>query len=81
LVFPGFITDAVGALLLVPPLRRMALATIGRALKKRRPGRQTNDRTVIDLAPDEWHQISERKPRQRRRPRDPNSESRRARTP
>jgi UPF0716 protein FxsA len=81
LVFPGFITDVIGALLLVPPLRRMAVATIGRALKKRQQRRRTSDRTVIDLAPDEWHQVSERKPRQRRRPRDPDSESRRARTP
>jgi UPF0716 family protein affecting phage T7 exclusion len=71
LVFPGFITDLMGALLFVPPLRRWASATIGRALKKRRAGR---DPSVIDLSPDEWHQVSDgtrkdRRPRGPRRPR------------
>ena len=56
LVLPGFITDLAGAVLLIPPVRRWAGATIGRALRRRRT---TRDPSVIDLAPDEWHQISE----------------------
>jgi UPF0716 protein FxsA len=54
LVLPGFITDVLGALLFVPPLRRWASAAIGRAVKKRRAAR---DPSVIDLTPDEWHQV------------------------
>jgi UPF0716 protein FxsA len=57
LVFPGFITDAVGALLFVPPLRRWAAARLGRALRARRRGR--SDTSVVELTPGEWHQISE----------------------
>jgi UPF0716 protein FxsA len=69
LVFPGFITDLIGALLFVPPLRRWAGATMGRALKKRRA---KHDPSVVDLTPDEWHQVSDRTPKEhRRRPRQP----------
>jgi UPF0716 protein FxsA len=57
LVFPGFITDLLGALLLVGPIRRWASATIGRALKRRQAQR---DPAVVDLSPGEWHQISDR---------------------
>ena len=57
LVFPGFITDVLGALLFIGPIRRWAAATIGRAFKRRRSQR---DRTVIDLSPGEWHQVSDR---------------------
>ena len=57
LVFPGFITDALGALLLVPALRRWAAARLGRALRARKRGRA--DTSVIELGPEEWHQISE----------------------
>ncbi|MEA2988333.1 MAG: protein FxsA [Alphaproteobacteria bacterium] len=57
LVFPGFITDLVGALLFVPPVRRWAGATIGRALKARRRRRGRHEASVIDLAPDQWHQV------------------------
>jgi UPF0716 protein FxsA len=56
LVLPGFITDVAGALLLLPMTRRFIRAAIGRAVKKQRAARQPD---VIDLAPDEWHQISE----------------------
>jgi UPF0716 protein FxsA len=54
LVLPGFITDLLGALLLVPPLRRGADVMVRRALRKRRAAR---DPATIDLAPGEWHQI------------------------
>jgi UPF0716 protein FxsA len=56
LVLPGFITDALGALLFVPPIRGWVRATIGRALRKRRAAR---DPSVIDLTPEEWHQVSD----------------------
>ena len=56
LVLPGFITDVAGALLLLPPARRWIGAAIGRAMKKQRAARNPD---VIDLAPNEWRQISE----------------------
>jgi UPF0716 protein FxsA len=57
LVLPGFITDVLGALLFVPPVRRWASAAIGRALRKRRAAR---DPSVVDLTPEEWHHVSDR---------------------
>jgi len=63
LVLPGFITDLVGAGLLVGPIRRRVAAAIGRASAKV-PGTATGP-PVIDLAPDEWRSIPDRK---RRRP-------------
>jgi UPF0716 protein FxsA len=57
LVLPGFITDVLGALLFVPPVRRWVRATIGRAAKKRRAAR---DPSLVDLTPDEWHHVSDR---------------------
>jgi len=71
LVFPGFITDVLGALMLLGPIRRWAAAAIGRAFRKpagqpRRPG----EPSVIDLSPGEWRQISDRSlDGRRRRPR------------
>jgi len=56
LVFPGFITDIVGAGLLVPPLRRWAGARLANARGRRR----RRDNRVIDLAPGEWHDIPNR---------------------
>jgi UPF0716 protein FxsA len=56
LVLPGFITDVAGALLLLPLTRRFIGAAFARAVKKQRA---TSKPDVIDLAPDEWHQISE----------------------
>jgi UPF0716 protein FxsA len=61
LVFPGFITDVLGALMLLGPIRRWAAAAIGRAFTKpstkpRRPG----EPSVIDLSPGEWRQVSDR---------------------
>jgi UPF0716 family protein affecting phage T7 exclusion len=57
LVFPGFITDALGALLFVPPLRRWAAARIGRAYRNRR--RSPHAPAVIDLPPDQWDELPE----------------------
>ena len=59
LVFPGFISDLAGALLLVPAVRRWIRSRFGQALEFRRRNR---DPSVIDLTPDEWHQISDNTP-------------------
>jgi UPF0716 protein FxsA len=57
LVFPGFITDIAGALLLVPAIRRRLRGMIAQSRAahsaQRRPG-------VVDLAPEEWRQVSEK---------------------
>jgi UPF0716 protein FxsA len=77
LVLPGFITDLLGALMLLSPGRRLIAAAIARAVKKQRAASQPD---VIDLKPGEWHQISETieaheqerippHPRQRKNPR------------
>ena len=58
LVFPGFITDALGALLLVPALRRQLRRLIARTREERR---RQSDPAVVDLTPKEWHQVSEKK--------------------
>jgi UPF0716 protein FxsA len=55
LVFPGFITDLVGAALFVPALRRWATAKLANTVRKRR--RRPYDDHVIDLAPEEYHQL------------------------
>jgi UPF0716 protein FxsA len=57
LVFPGFITDALGALLLVPPVRRQLRRLIARARDERR---RQSDPSVVDLTPKEWRQVSEK---------------------
>ncbi len=62
LVFPGFITDLLGATLFVPQFRRWAAAALGRA-RRQNPA----ERQVIDLEPGEWRQVSNRKPRRPRK--------------
>jgi UPF0716 protein FxsA len=64
LVFPGFITDAVGAALLVPAIRRWAAAAVAKLVRKRR--RRPHDDRMIDLEPGEWHQISDQRQDRRR---------------
>ena len=51
LLIPGFITDVVGLLLLIAPLRRALAARVGRNTAQRR-----ND-GVVDLEPEQWHQV------------------------
>jgi UPF0716 protein FxsA len=70
LVFPGFITDLLGAALLVPPLRRWLSGKLAQARRDRR--RRKHGDHVIDLAPSEWQQI----PDQRRDPPRKSSKSR-----
>jgi UPF0716 protein FxsA len=54
LLIPGFITDAIGVLLLIAPLRRalggLLLRAFGSAPAARRDG-------VVDLDRDEWRQV------------------------
>src|SRR5688500_2055528 len=57
LIFPGFITDVVGALLLVPAIRRRLGAMIAHRFETRRDARQPS---VIDLTPQEWRQVSQK---------------------
>src|SRR5262249_13996755 len=65
LVFPGFITDVLGALLMLPAARRGMRGMLARSRAARQ--RQRNP-AVVDLTPNEWHQISE-KPVRHGRPR------------
>jgi UPF0716 protein FxsA len=53
LLLPGFITDLIGALLLVGPVRRWCGAMLGRAVGIRGGARDA----TVDLAPEEWRQI------------------------
>jgi UPF0716 protein FxsA len=53
LLIPGFITDAVGVLLLLSPLRQFVSKGFGRgAPAKRADG-------VVDLPPEDWHQVAD----------------------
>ena len=51
LLIPGFITDLAALCLLIAPLRRAMGAALGRAVA---PGRNDG---VVDLAPEQWHQV------------------------
>jgi UPF0716 protein FxsA len=66
LVFPGFITDILGAALYVPPLRRWAA---GKLATRARRDRRRRDERIIDLEPGEWHHLPDRR-RRRRKPKD-----------
>jgi UPF0716 protein FxsA len=57
LIFPGFITDVAGALLLLPWARRWAGRAVGRWLDPRRDA--SGDHAVIDLPPDQWRQVDD----------------------
>jgi UPF0716 protein FxsA len=55
LLIPGFITDALGLLLLVAPLQR----TLGAALRRGALGERADG--VVDLPPEQWHQVADPK--------------------
>jgi len=61
LLLPGFLTDIAGALLLLPWVRRSVAARFGPIM----PG-PSNDRTVIDLEPEEWKRMPDPKKRRGR---------------
>lgn len=72
LVLPGFLTDIAGAVLLLPVVRRRLRMTIRRTPQQAAPDRRGSGRgPVIDLAPDEWRQVTDksepRRPRANRR--------------
>ena len=58
LLIPGFITDVMGAALLLGPTRRLLHAAMRRAVTPAgaRPGRPG----VVDLEPDQWSRVPER---------------------
>jgi len=56
LFLPGFLTDLIGAVLLIGPVRRRC----GAAFRQWVGGRDRADRSVIDLAPGEWEQVPDR---------------------
>ena len=56
LFLPGFLTDLVGVALLIGPVRRWCGRTFRRWVRRRNPA----DRSTIDLAQGEWHQLPER---------------------
>ena len=56
LFLPGFLTDLIGAALLIGPVRRWCGRTFRLWVRRRNPG----DRSTIDLAPGEWQQVPER---------------------
>ena len=55
LVLPGFITDAIGALLLLPFTRRLLGAALRRAVG--RPEGASGRPDVVDLPPGEWRRV------------------------
>jgi UPF0716 protein FxsA len=67
LLIPGFITDVIGVLLLVKPLRRAISMLIKRAIVG---GTATRRDGVVDLGPQEWRQVPERQVRDQRRDRE-----------
>lgn len=63
LLIPGFITDAIGLLLLIAPLRR----ALGALLLKLFTMSQNKPRdSVVDLDPDEWRQVPDSQVRDER---------------
>jgi UPF0716 protein FxsA len=66
LVIPGFITDAIGLALLLPPLRRALLGVVG----LNAGAAQRADDGVVDLEPEQWHRVPDRELPDRRNDRD-----------
>jgi UPF0716 protein FxsA len=65
LLLPGFVTDLIGAALLIGPIRRRLGAAIGRVFAV--PRGATGEPAVIDLAPDEWRSLPDPKERKAKR--------------
>lgn len=67
LILPGFLTDALGLLLLVPPVQHLALWLVARRLGRfgppqhNRPGQRSGQEDVID---GEWHEVTKEDRRQ-----------------
>ena len=69
LLLPGFLTDMIGALLLLRPVRRWCAGAFRRAAKGFAPGGGTR-RPVIDLDRDQWRQLPDRDQSKERKPQD-----------
>jgi UPF0716 protein FxsA len=67
LVFPGFITDILGAALYLPALRRWVAGKL--ATRPPRARRRGRDGGIIDLEPGEWRRLPDQR-RRRRKPKD-----------
>jgi UPF0716 protein FxsA len=65
LLIPGFITDAIGLALLLPPLRR---ALFGFAGLRREAARAPDG--IVDLEPEQWRRVPDPELPDRRRERD-----------
>ena len=61
LVLPGFLTDLVGIALLIAPIRRWCGHMARGWFQSWARGQKRGDPSVIDLSPDEWKQVRERK--------------------
>ena len=57
LLLPGFLTDVLGALLLLPPTQRAIGAALRRAVG--RAERTSGEPGVVDLPPEEWRRVPE----------------------
>ena len=66
LALPGFITDLIGLLLLLGPIRRWCGAALQRAAR----GRKHDRDAVVDLDPDEYRRVPDRQLENPRNPRD-----------
>jgi UPF0716 protein FxsA len=66
LLLPGFVTDLIGAVLLLGPVRRWCGAVLLRTVRVR-AGR----RDAFDLTPGEWQRVPDRELEDKRRPADP----------
>ena len=61
LVVPGFLTDLLGVALLIAPVRQWCGRMARSWFQSWAAGPKRGDPSVIDLAPDEWEQVPERK--------------------
>ena len=57
LVLPGFITDVLGLLLLLPPTQNAIRAALRRAIGRFEP--QSDRPDVVGLPPDQWRRVPE----------------------
>src|SRR5499433_1511142 len=66
LIFPGFITDFLGAALFLPAARQWIAAKFATLARGSR--HTPRDAHVMELEPGEWHQIPDPRRRRRRKP-------------
>jgi UPF0716 protein FxsA len=65
LILPGFFTDALGLLLMLPPVRFALTAYLRQRMTIMTPSRRSDDDDVID---GEWREADEERPPERRLP-------------